>query len=254
MSRLLVLCLALAAAPAQAHDTWFALERRTPSAAVVALGTGNQFPVQESAVGAEQLTRHGCRTGSAAVPLAPGQVTPTALRLQAKAGRGQALSCWAQVMPFDIELTPDKIAVYLKEIHPPPAVHQAWAAMRARGLPWKERYTKHARIEIAGDAPSEAAPSGMAMDVLIEGGSRILHAGDAVAFQVLRDGAPLADFAVELRSDQHRIGFWHQTDAEGRVRVKVPLAGRWVLRGTDLRAVEDAWESRFVTLAFEVSR
>jgi len=37
--------------------------------------------------------------------------------------------------------------------------------------------------------------------------------------------------------------------------VPAPLAGRWVLRGTELRLSEtepDVWESRFVTLAFEI--
>jgi hypothetical protein len=35
----------------------------------------------------------------------------------------------------------------------------------------------------------------------------------------------------------------------------VPLAGHWLLRGTDLRlsdTVPDSWDSRFVTLAFSV--
>jgi hypothetical protein len=35
----------------------------------------------------------------------------------------------------------------------------------------------------------------------------------------------------------------------------VPLAGRWILRGTDLRACAErpgTWDSRFVTLAFGV--
>jgi hypothetical protein len=38
--------------------------------------------------------------------------------------------------------------------------------------------------------------------------------------------------------------------------VQPPLAGRWVLRGTDLAPAAgqpDAWESRFITLAFDVA-
>lgn len=244
--------LAAGATSAFAHDTWFELKRRTAGEAVLALGTGNQFPVQESAVGAEQLVQQGCRAGAAAVALAAGKLTPSALTLQAKAERTQPLSCWAQVMPFDIELPPDKVATYFREINPPASVREAWAGMRARGLPWKERYTKHARIELTGEAPAEAAASGMAMDVLLESGVKPVRAGDALVFRVLRDGAPLAGFAMELRSDRHRVGFWHRTDGEGRIRVKAPLAGKWVLRGTDLRQAGDGWESRFVTLAFEV--
>jgi hypothetical protein len=79
--------------------------------------------------------------------------------------------------------------------------------------------------------------------------------GDRLAFQVLRDGQPLADFAVELRSATVRFGQWGRTDADGRVEFKPPLPGRWLLRGVDLRVSAtdpDAWDSRFVTLAFEV--
>jgi hypothetical protein len=73
---------------------------------------------------------------------------------------------------------------------------------------------------------------------------------------VLRDGRPLPDFAVELRGDKLPIGIWRKTNAEGQVQIPAPLPGRWVLRGTDLRLSEresDTWESRFVTLAFEIA-
>jgi hypothetical protein len=74
---------------------------------------------------------------------------------------------------------------------------------------------------------------------------------------VLRDGAPLADFAVELRGVTTLAGQerWLRTDAQGRVQVSAPAPGRWLLRGTDLRSAEarpDQWDSRFITLAFDV--
>jgi hypothetical protein len=71
----------------------------------------------------------------------------------------------------------------------------------------------------------------------------------------MRIGQPLPDLSVELRGDRIALGIWRKTDAEGRVRFPAPLAGRWVLRGTELRVSErdpDTWESRFVTLAFEI--
>jgi hypothetical protein len=51
------------------------------------------------------------------------------------------------------------------------------------------------------------------------------------------------------------LGLWRRTDAEGRAHIDLPLPGRWVLRGTDLRrseSVPDKFESRFFNLAFEV--
>jgi hypothetical protein len=93
------------------------------------------------------------------------------------------------------------------------------------------------------------------MDALLLASRRPVQRGDEVVFQVLRDGRPLPGLAVQLRSDLSPIGLWHQTDADGRVRARLPLPGHWVLRGTDLRpsATErDQWDSRFLTLAFDV--
>ncbi|HEV7915104.1 MAG TPA: DUF4198 domain-containing protein, partial [Albitalea sp.] len=221
----------------------------------MALGTGNQFPLQEFPISAEQLRRSGCREGERALPLTPRGVTATALTVAAVAESRQALTCWTELLPFEIELAPDKIRLYLKEINAPASVREAWAALQARGLPWKERYTKHARIEFAGESASVARPVEMGMDVILDSGLGPIRSGDPLVFQVLRDGQPLAGLAVELRSDRVRVGLWMKTDAQGRVRVKAPLPGRWVLRGTDLRLSEtDTWESRFVALAFEVGK
>ena len=72
---------------------------------------------------------------------------------------------------------------------------------------------------------------------------------------LLRFHTVLPHFAVELRSDSVAIGLWARTDADGLVRMRLPLPGRWVLRGTELQPSvtrPGGWESRFVTLAFEV--
>jgi len=253
-------CLLAAAVGAHAHDTWFHPHGSArPGEILLALGTGNQFPVQEYPVGAADLRQSGCGAGDdKPVALSAVRDTPTALIVHATM-KSAALTCWAQLAPFDIELTADKVKLYLKEINAPQATHEAWSRMQARGVVWKERYTKHARIELRnGSQVSRMQPKavGMGMDVLLESGLQAIHPGDPLVFQVLRDGAPLPDFAVELRSDQHRLGIWRKTDAQGRVRIAAPLVGKWVLRGTDLRLSEsapDTWESRFVTLAFEIT-
>ena len=266
-SAAMALAVALSAGASHAHDTWFApLPSDTPCSVALALGTGNRFPVHESGIGMQHLLVSGCRTepGAAPVSLQRSGDAPTALHVRVRAERAQALTCWAQTAAFEVELTDDKIARYLKEIQAPSAVRDTWALMRARGVKWKERYTKHARIELNVGAgartlepgASAGVPVNMAMDVLLEAPQRTPRRGDMLQFRVLRDGQPLPDFAVELRGDRLPIGIWRKTDAEGRVRVPAPLAGRWVLRGTELRPSErepDTWESRFVTLAFEVA-
>lgn len=249
----------LCAGTAAAHDTWFEpLPAARPGEVLLKLGTGNRFPRHEFTVGEASLQQHGCRRGGAKpVPLQASGETVQALTLKARPGGTGPVSCWAQQQPFEIEIAPATVEVYLKEVNASPAVRAAWAELQSRGLPWRERYAKHARIEIAGRGPAAdaAAPTPMAMDILLESGLQPLSAGDTVRVQVLRDGQPLPDLAIELQNDQSPLGFWKKTDAEGRVSFTVPVAGNWLLRGTDLRlstTTPDTWDSRFVTLAFSV--
>lgn len=248
-----------ATALASAHDSWF--ERLPPStaapgaSALLALGTGNQFPRYESGIDAKYLASQGCRSADGNAPMRAQRDLPAALLLATPAG---AQTCWAQLTPFQVTLDPDKIDLYLREVGASAELRASWAALQARGLPWIERYTKHARIALAGDGALGAEPVPMAMDVLLDGpAAQGIRAGQPLAFRVLRDGAPLAGMPVELRHANSRFGIWRRTDDAGRVELPALPPGRWLLRGVDLRlssTVPDTWDSRFITLAFEVPR
>lgn len=258
----------LCSGAAFAHDSWFAPQPANDRGQLVlALGTGNQYPVFDAPIAAAQLQTSGCLgPGVREVPLREVgglslfRASPPFLLL--RTGRpvsaAASVSCWAQLVPIDIQIDDPTVVVYLDEIKAPPAVRERWAALQARGVRWQETYVKHARVEIEGEQPASTATApieGLGLDVRLENTQRPLRAGDTVRFQLLRDGQPLAGLAVELRSDASPIGFWRQTDAEGRVQITLPLAARWILRGTDVRPSRehpDRWESRFVTLAFEV--
>lgn len=235
------------ALPAAAHDTWFE-PRGAPAGGrqALLLGTGDRFPTLETGVAERYLEQRGCRDAvGQALELKARRNLPNALLLETAAA---ATDCWVQLQPFEIEIAPAKVAQYFDEIRAAPALRQAWARMRERGLPWRERYTKHARIALGSGG---AAAVGLHVDVLLE------RAGDggALAFTVLKAGRPLAGLPVELRSASPPVGFWHQTDARGRVSVPSLPAGRWLLRGTELRLVQqpaDTWESDFLSFAFEV--
>lgn len=247
---LLAAAAALAAPPVAAHDTWFA-----PSAeAGLSLGTGNRFPVMELAVDDKYFTRRGCAAADGTPrTLARQRFTDTATVLKPQAG---AVTCFVQLEAFDVDLPDDKIAIYFKEIRPSAEVAAAWEALRARGLPFRERYVKSARVDLGAGAGS-ARPVGTAMDVLRLEPAGALRVGSEAAFQVLRDGKPLPDLNVELVNERAAIGVWLRTDAQGRVRARLPLTGRWLLRGVDLRvAAADStrFESWFLSYAFEVAR
>ena len=252
----------LLSAVAQAHDTWFRALPADGSAPLLALGTGARYPAQETGIGVEYLARQGCSLAAADAgkresalqptqptqpviqPLKPLRNVANALVLR---GPAQAQSCWVQLVPLEIELAPDMVPLYLREVQADPALRAAWAGIQQRGLPWKERYTKHARIDLR---PGAAQPVPMGMDIVREPSD-----DGSLNFRVYRDGLPLPGLAVEWVSDNVAVGIWRRSDAEGRVKVPALPAGRWVLRAIDLRlsTVEpDHWDSRFVTLAFEV--
>lgn len=256
---LLGLALLAGAGGAAAHDTWFERLDPTPGGhAQFALSTGTRFPGQEFALGIEQLTRSGCRAdGLATAPLVHVEDRGRALVLRSAdpVPAAAALTCWAQVDPVDADFDARIVEIYLDEIRAPDRVRRAWAEQQAQELRWHERYTKHARIEVGGRAAAVTAPVGMGLDVLLSAPRRPIHAGDALEFQVLRDGVPLPGLAVELHHEDGAEGHWRETDAAGRVRAEATKAGRWLLRGTELRRVEGRpghWVSGFVTLAFDV--
>lgn len=261
----LLAALALPPGTAAAHDSWFApLPRTDRGEAVFAFGTGNQFPQQEITIPLFQLRSHGCQgEGQRVAPMRWVADRPSALVLRSArpVPATAALSCWAQLHPIGIEIDDATVEVYLKEVNALPAVRERWAALRARGVRWQETYTKVARVEMnalepaasAGTALPEAVP-GLALDLRIESPTP-LRAGDTLRVQLLRDGQPLAGLPLEMRSELSPLGIWRQTDAEGRISLTVPLAARWLLRGVDLRPADgraDAWDSRFISLAFEV--
>ena len=267
--RAALLLLAALCGPTLAHDSWFA-PLPTPRAGDVrlALGTGTRFPVQDGSVGEGAPVAQACRHGDAKPqPLRVERDTPTALifrahpvsKASARAGHGR-ISCWAQLVPLEVVIAPEIVPLYLREINASKALRETWAEMLARGVAWKEHYTKHARTERfdarlgQGDAPAPQSAA-MGMDIVLDGLAQPPRIGEEIAFTLLRDGAPLAGLPVELRSSRVALGLWLQTDAQGRAAVRLPFAGEWLLRAVDLRlspSVKDEWESRFVTLTFEV--
>ncbi len=259
--RSLGVVLALAGAAAAAHDTWFVRQPSTPGGhAVFAIGTGDRFPTLEFPLAYASLVDSGCAVAGAAAsprsaPLAhvEDRTTAAVVRSATPLPSQAAFSCWAQLMPFDVEVPPDKVELYLREIQAGPALRATWAAMKARGLPWRERYTKSARVEHAGEGLRPALP--LQMDVRLDNARAPIRAGDELVFQVLLRGKPVADLPLEFVNQLNPLGLWRKTDAEGRVRIALPLATRWLARAVDLRVSPqsaDAWESDFVTLAFDV--
>jgi hypothetical protein len=249
------LAAALWTCAAQAHDTW--LEPRPGAAAQewrFNLGTGERFPTQQSSVGRHPEPQVACTQAGdpAPTPLWVERDTASALVLRGDRREGVAATCWARMVSLDIELPPQKVAIYLDEVRAPAAVRQAWAQQQAQGHPWVECFTKFARFD--GFAPGQTpppAPLGLDIRPL----APVLRSGDTLRLEVLRDGAALPGQAVQVLSADAAAGFWLQTDALGHAELRIPLPGRWMARAVHLLARAGrpgAWDSRFATLVFEV--
>lgn len=251
---------ALATLPALAHDTWLAWRPgAAPGQVWLALGTGEAYPQHSSPIERADLHTAACRSADGRPwPLHAQRMQGPALWLQARLPADtppdQALSCWAETRPRTLTLSAAEVQAYLHEIRAPAELQARWAADARAGATWTEQYSKHARIELQGGhagAPRQSA--GLALDIVIESAAPAV--GQELVVRVLRDGVGLPGQALQLLGEQAARGVWLQTDAQGRARVSLPLAGRWLLRGTDLHPPEKPgapWRSRFVTLAFEV--
>jgi hypothetical protein len=234
--------------------------RAAPGDTSIEIGTGNRFPVMEVGVGPGNVVQSQCSDGERVVPLQAGPPGPRALPLLPGEG-SRPLACWVELGALEVAIEPPLVQVYLDEIQAAPATRQAWAGQQERGVRWQETYRKFARIELAAAAQAPPVqrlrarrPVGMPLEFVVLG-DEPLAARAPLQFQVLRDGAPLADFPVEFVSARSPVGIRRRTDGQGRVREALPFPGRWLLRGTDLRPAPgdaDRWASRFATLAFEL--
>lgn len=258
----LLLAVAVPAVPALAHDTWFERiegnERAAGQPLQLALGTGAHYPRYEDPVQPGVVKHMACidAKGAAHAP-DPGRVgrRHTVLRVPGLDAAAVGFSCVVRLQHFEIELAPALVDVYFEEIRAGAALRSVLARERAAGRPFTERYLKVARIEGVLAPPRGTDPQPLDVQRVAPGGE--LKAGAEAVFEVLRDGKPLADLPVQLLNDAAPAGLWARTDAAGRVSIRLPLPGRWLLRGVDLRppTAEGArWDSRFIAYTFEVAR
>lgn len=263
----MALVMAVAASAVQAHDTW--LVPATDTAGVseaeqrFELSTGNRFPVSESATDPASLIGAQCADADGRrARLRPVRTDARWLLLAYRPPwrGGPAQSCWLELKAYEVQVDAEVVNTYFQEIRAPQSVRDTWAAMQARGLPWIETFRKFARTELREEQPLSGEqrealrrPVGHALEIVVLG-TEPIRVGAEARFRVLRDGQPLAQFPVEFVSDQSPLGVWRQSDDKGELSLRLPFAGRWLLRGTDLRVDERnpaRWQSRFVTLLLE---
>jgi uncharacterized GH25 family protein len=238
----------LFAPSASAHDTWLLPKPsapRAPTSLSLALTSGMTFPTLESTIRPERVRRAlSSRAGAKALLLGASGV-----------GEGAAVA-WVELHPRPLELTPAQVDEYLEEIGEKERVGPVWAA-RPEPKRWREVYRKLAKAVFSvgradGDDASWGDPVGLALEIVPETSPARVAPGGDFAVRVIRQGRPLADFAVSaVRAGGERT--LRRTDSEGRVAFVLDRPGPWMLAGVELRPAKNGeWESDFTTLTLTV--
>lgn len=264
---LAALLLLAVAALATAHETWL-----LPSSARVAVGetvtldltSGMAFDTAEFAIEPARIMRKTARLGHRVTPLTVVRRGAHALALRWTPRSAGIAALAVMLAPKRLELDSSKIEEYFAEIRATASLRAEWAAMPA-GRRWREEYVKNATtfVRVGTPSPSDSSwrvPAGLALEIVPLGDPTTLRAGDTLAVRVLLHGKPLAGFMVGAT----RAGALHditgaagdeqfvQTGADGQARIALPIAGRWLLHGTDLRRARGnarlEWRSNFTTL------
>lgn len=261
---LIALVPAVIAWPAVAHDTWLQPRRSSVLPGTIAqldLSSGDKFPALDYAIKQDRIGVSRARLNGKTFDIARGAPEKKSLELRVALSDPGIATLWLSLVPHAVELKPPQVKHYLDEIDAPDAVRQQWGSQKG-SKQWREAYTKHAKTfvrvgrGVAGaNDRSWAQPVGIALEIVPEKDPTALRAGDDFPVRVLKNGSPLAGFSLGIVRGGSTQREFKKTDAGGRAVFKLTRAGKWLLRGTELRRSNNPaadWESDFTTLTFEV--
>lgn len=248
------------ATSALAHDTWLIPDQfnlAPKSTITLDMTSGMEFPKLDVGPKPERVQSAKCRLAGKTFDIANKMAAPNSLQFKTELADLGVATFWVPLPPRAIELKPEEVKEYLDEVDAPDALRKQWADMKPQR--WRESYTKHqktfARVGEPISDRSWAEPAGMFLEIVPEKDPTLLKAGEDFPVRVLKDGKPFAGFSLNAVIAGQTKGETRKTDADGRATFRVGTAGRWLLRGTDIRKSTQAdtdWESDFVTLTLEV--
>lgn len=238
----------LLASSAAAHDFW--IELSTPRAApgepvAVRLfvgdeGAGEPFPRSPS-----HLLRFWAASDGGETPLLGRTGADPAGVFEPRAPGVVAVGYASRATP--IELEPAKFAAYLDQEGLP------------RVRPGRELFSRCAKALLAvGDATGGGFDRvlGLELELVPERSPFTLAPGDELPLRLLYAGRPLAGALVDARQRGEPTAASARTDAEGRVRLRLPAPGFWMLAAVHMTEAAPGqgaeWESTWASLSFEV--
>jgi hypothetical protein len=237
----------LLASSASAHDFWIELstKRAAPGEPVAARlfvgddGAGEPFPrdpghllrfwAASDAGEAPLLARSGADPAGVFVPHAPGV---------------HAIGYTSRATPLALE--PARFAAYLDQEGLP------------RVRPGPELFSRCAKALLpvgSADTAGFQRVLGLTLELVPERSPFLLAPGDELPVRLLYEGRPLAGALVDARQHGAAVAA-ARTDAEGRVRLRLPAPGFWMIAAVHLTEAAPgqgaAWESFWASLSFVV--
>ena len=254
--------LLIAAGSTPAHDTWMgprSFRAAVGSPVVIEMTSGMNYPALEVAIKPDRVSAASIRLGGKVSSIDARTTTRRSLSLRTRPSVEGIATIWASLAPKSLDLTLAQVEGYLDEIGASDEVLKAWASSPEPRV-WHETYAKHVKTFVRvgrsdGDR-SWADPVGLRLEFVPEVDPTTLKSGDEIVIRVLRNGVAAPGFAVGLVGPDGKSVDLRRTDVDGRVAFRIGSAGRWMLRGTDLRVAGPGtgnWDSDFTTLTFEAA-
>lgn len=264
MARLLVYLAALlpGISTLSAHDTWLqpsAFKVEPFQAITFDLTSGGRFPVLDFAIMPDRIAVASSRLTGESTALREVGRGPHSLQLSQSFSQEGIVTAWVTLLPRQLELTPQKVNEYFKEIHAGADVRATWSSLGGK-LIWRESYTKHAKtFLVVGDAGEDASwgePTGMRLEIVPVTNPLEVRAGRKASFRLIFEGKPLANAPLGLHQEGQLEARFQTTDATGLATFPIERAGRILIFSTrlDYRADLQMWLSDFSTLTIAARR
>jgi len=258
MKKMLPILLCIGAADvAWAHDTWLIPARFRVDAGeglTLHLTSAMAFPKPETAVKADRLAEAKLRIAGETSPLQATE-SPATLVLTARPARAGVATVWVATRERSLELKPDELAHYLREVGAADTIGRDWE--KSGRKPWRETYVKRAKTFVrVGSATDESwrQAVGLDLEIVPQSDPTALSAGDTLGLRLVWKGSPVPGLTVAAVAAAPAKPELAKTDADGRVSFELSKAGPWLIRATLIQPSQTRpgeWDSVFTTLTVD---
>lgn len=163
--------------------------------------------------------------------------------------------------PTAVTLEAEKFESYLKEKGLEKIIAKR-AELKQSTMPAREIFSRSAKAVFRiGDQPTNGpASKNMAfrVEIIPNVDPSILKPGSVLSLAVASEGKPYGNALVQARNIEHpEMGISARANEQGKLSIKLPCSGVWVVDTVDMFAVstpgEADWESVWASLAFEIA-